>query len=306
MIARLSYRGHQTESPGRNSGHRRVFDSSRTEGASSARANVSPNQARGSLGARRDRIAFANLRTIVQRTTPSFTVEVQRTSRRGTGQTAQTWLAESKPQISESTRLSLLVADAPFRTAPAEEPSQEIAPPHRVGRILPSLIDEDAANWALRDSSASEQEAPSPSPRRQGKPRGDGITAALPQRNSWPATEADALGTDNGAKAPASDDDPSSNQTVAQLHPQPNETRPTVRMKEASRKTGSIDSEHNQVVPSASGQTTMAEMNAKATTLSNIQDGPTPVRKRLIIGRYVVGDEFKPGERWKHLLHRKR
>ena len=175
-----------------------------------------PNQATGSLGARRGRIAFASLRTIVQRTTPSFTVEVRRTSRRGTGKTAQTWLAESKPQISESTRMSLLAADAPFRTAPAEEPSQEIAPPHHVGRILPSLIDEDAANWALRDSSASEQEAPSPSPRRQGKPRHGGVTASVPQRNSQPATEADALAVDNGAKAQASDSDPSPNQTVAQ------------------------------------------------------------------------------------------
>jgi hypothetical protein len=77
-------------------------------------------------------------------------------------------------------------------------------------------------------------------------------------------------------------------------------------MKEASRKAASIDSEHNQVVPSAAGQAIMAEMNAKATSPSNVQDGSTPARKRLIIGRYVVGDEFKPGERWKHLLRWKR
>ena len=94
---------------------------------------------------------------IVRYTTPRFTVEVRRASRHGTGQTAQTWLAELKPQMSESTRVSLRVADTPFRTAPAEEPSQENVPPHRVGRMLPSLIDEDAANWALRDSTASEK-----------------------------------------------------------------------------------------------------------------------------------------------------
>jgi hypothetical protein len=77
-------------------------------------------------------------------------------------------------------------------------------------------------------------------------------------------------------------------------------------MKEASRKAASTDSEDNQVVPSAAAQVTMAEMNAKSTSPSDTQGGPTPARKRLIIGRYVVGDEFKPGERWKHLLHRKR
>jgi len=245
----------------------------------------------------------------VQRTTPSFTVEVRRTSRRGTGKTAQTWLAESKPQISESTRMSLLAADAPFRTAPAEEPSQEIVPPHRVGRILPSLIDEDAANWALRDSSASEQQAPSPSPAAaplQSGPR-HRIRTSKPPNSSQPMAEAGALAAHESAKAHAGDDGAQSDQTAAgQHHPQPDGTTPTVRMKEASRKAASIDSEHNQVVPSAAGQTTMAEMNAQATSPSNTQDGPTPVRKRLIIGRYVVGDEFKPGERWRRLLHRKR
>ena len=137
-------------------------------------------------------------------TTPRFTVEVRRASRHGTGQTAQTWLAESKPQMSESTRVSLRVADTPFRTAPAEEPSQENVPPHRVGRILPSLIDEDAANWALRDSTASEKKRRH---HRLAAAKGlDPVSEHLGRRNSQSMPEAGGLPAGESAKAHASED----------------------------------------------------------------------------------------------------
>ena len=259
--------------------------------------------------ARIGHIADRSSRMIVRYTTPQFTVEVRRASRHGTGQTAQTWLAESKPQMSESTRVSLRVADTPFRTAPAEEPSQENVPPHRVGRILPSLIDEDAANWALRDSTASEKEAPSPPPVATPLPSGPRprIRTSRPPKSSQSMPEAGGLPAGESAKAHASEDGAQPNQTAAtQLHRQRNTTGPKVRKKESSRKTASIFSEQNQVVSVAEGQTSTAEPIAEANSPSNLQEGPRSVRKRLIIGRYVVGDEFRPGERWQRLLRWKR
>jgi hypothetical protein len=205
--------------------------------------------------------------------------------------------------------MSYLGADASFPAKPAEEPGHEIAPPHNVGRILPSLIDEDAANRSLRDGSTSDQEAPSTLPtatRLQGGPR-HRVRTSKPAQSSQRAAEADALAADKGAKADASDDGARPNQTAAaELHHQQNAAGPKVRKKESSRRTASISSEPNQVVSFAEGQVSTAEPNAKANSPSDVQEAPKPVRKRLIMGRYVFGDELKPGERWKHSLRWKR
>jgi hypothetical protein len=205
--------------------------------------------------------------------------------------------------------MSFLAANAPFRAKPAEEPGHEIAPPHSVGRILPSLIDGDTANRSLRDSSTSDQEAPSTLPtatRLQGGPR-HRVRTTKPPRTSQRSAEADAPAADNGAKTHASDDGVQPSQTAtAQLRHQRNATGLKIRTKESARKTASISSEQNQVVSLAEGQLSTAEPNAKANSLSNVQEARKPVRKRRIMGRYVLGDELKPGERWKRSLRWKR
>jgi hypothetical protein len=244
----------------------------------------------------------------VRHTTPSFTVEVRRTSKRATSQKAQAWVTDMKPKISESTRTSYLAANAPFRTKPSQEPGHKTAPPH-TGRILPSLIDESPASLELRDSSSSKQEATSTSPRAtrlQGASR-QAVRTPKPPKNSPYTAEADAKAPDYGAKGQATDNDASTSPIAAALpHPPPNAASPKVRKKENSRKAAPIYSEPDEAVPLSEGQTSTAEPNAKANSPSNVQEDPTPVRKRLITGRYVLGDEFKPGERWKRLLRWKR
>ena len=39
-----------------------------------------------------------------------------------------------------------------------------------------------------------------------------------------------------------------------------------------------------------------------ATPLPSVDESSRQVRKRTIMGRYVFGDELKPGERWKRRL----
>ena len=250
----------------------------------------------------------------MRRNTPSFTVEVRRTSKRATSQEAKAWLSETTPRISESTRLSHLAANAPFRAKPAEELSHEVKPQIGTGRILPSLVDAEPVGQVLQHVLELKQETTSASPmatRQQNKPRHRGVATSAPTQNAQPAIQADTLAADDGAGVQASDDgDPPPDQKVAApLHSQPAAAARKVRVREPSRKAASSDSEHNQVVPLPDGLTTMAELDAKAVSLTNIQATPqesAPVRKRHIIGRYVVGDEFKPGERWKHRLRWKR
>lgn len=246
----------------------------------------------------------------MRRSTPSFTVEVRRTSKRATSQKTLAWLSETTPKMSDSGRLSNLAANAPFRAKPAEELGHEVSPPNGAGRILPGLVDEEPVGRILQDILSSKQDTASTLPtatRPQSKPRHGGAGTSVPARNSQPATEADALAADNGAMAQVGDNGAPPDQAVAaSLHSRPVAAAPKVRRRKASRKAASVVAEHNQVAPLVDSQTSKAELKAKATSPANLQDGPTPVRKRLIIGRHVVGDEFKPGERWKRLLRWKR
>ena len=201
---------------------------------------------------------------------------------------------ETKPQISDTGRLSHLAANAPFGAKTLEELSHQVASPHGTGRILPSLIDEEPAERMPRDSTSSRQKPNSTSPRRQGKPRHGQLKGPLPQRNSQPTADAIALAEKNVAKVQTSDDGAPPNQTVTKLsHFQTHANTPKVQIERAPRKASSIDAGHIHSVPSAAGQTIMAESITKATSRSDRQEPATPVRKHRIRGRNIVGDEFK-------------
>ena len=242
----------------------------------------------------------------MRRSTPSFTVEVRRTSKRAAGPKTQAWLSETTPKISEATHFSQLAASAPFRAKPPEAASHEVLPPSGAGRILPSLIDEDPAGRVLLDIPSSKQKT-APATRQQSKPRHRGVRTSAPVQETQPGTEADAPTAENGAVAQASVNVAPPDQTVAApQHAQPVAAEPKVRVKRASRKATSGASERNQIAPGVAGQTTTRELSAKAASPEDPQDAPTPVRKRHVIGRYAVSEEFKPGERWKRLLRWKR
>jgi len=203
-----------------------------------------------------------------------------------------------------------LAANAPFRAKPAHELDHEAIPPNGTGRILPSLIDEDLVGRILQDVLSSKQDTGSTPPatiRRQSKQRrGDAPTSASP-RKPKPATEAHALAPEVGAMANASDGGARPDRAAAApLYSQPVAAAPKVRVKKVTSKVTSVDPDFNQVISPDDGQTAIAELNVNATSPPDIQDSPTHVRRRPVIGRNVGGDEFKPGERWKRLLRWKR
>jgi hypothetical protein len=53
---------------------------------------------------------------------------------------------------------------------------------------------------------------------------------------------------------------------------------------------------------SAKDQGSIRETDALGALPTAVEDVSRPNRKRTIRGRYVVGDELKPGERWKRRL----
>ena len=239
-------------------------------------------------------------------TPPPFTVEVRRTTRRGTGATAQAWLTEVRPQRSELDRASFLAANAPFRTSAAEEP--QIAPPHRGGRILPSLIDEDARNRPIPDLStldeAGEELTVGTATRAQPAPQRRVRATKSPIDSQRPA---DALAADDSATVRASDDHDRPNQTeAAQLHPSSEVASPKARKRDNSRPAASVSSKQIPFVSVAEDQISSAEQTMKANSPVDMQESPKPARKSRIMGRYVIGDELKPGEQWKRSLRWKR
>jgi len=128
----------------------------------------------------------------------------------------------------------------------------------------------------------------------------------MPSRNSKPTAAADAL-VNKRASLQANDDGAPRQQTTAAQRPNRNAASPKIRMKKKPRKAAPTCVEQNQVAPFfLANQNSTAAMDAMATSPSNVQEGPRQGRKRRIMGRYVVGDELKPGERWKRLLRRLR
>ena len=241
----------------------------------------------------------------MRRSIPSFTVEVRRASKRAASQKTQSWVTEASPQISELARFSHRAANTPFREMPAEVLTIEAVPPQGAGRILPSLIEEEPTERMLRENAEPEQEAALELPRRRGRPRHSAVRISFPPQSSQPTSELDASLADNRSEAQSPDDVAPIKQTViSRPGPRPDPVAPKICRKPASRKAIATASEHKQVVPSVAGQTVAAEMNIRTSSQSNALEGPA--RKRTVVGRQAVGDEFKPGERWKRLLRWKR
>jgi hypothetical protein len=235
----------------------------------------------------------------VRRTPPSFTVEIRRKSRHVTNRSPDASPAQIQPRTPEQRRPSPPDADAALQAKQAQVPRTGVAPSHAKGRILPSLLEEESLNRLLRDSSSSFQEtaptAPTPL-----QPR-DSPTS-MPSRNSKPKAAADAL-ANKRASLQANDDGAPRQQTTAAQHPNRNAASPKTHMKKKPRKAAPTCVEQNQVAPFfLASQNSTAGMDAMATSPSNEQEGPRQGRKRHIMGRYVVGDELKPGERWKRLF----
>jgi hypothetical protein len=130
------------------------------------------------------------------------------------------------------------------------------------GRILPSLVPEESLRRPLRDAAPTPTDPPSRAPKR---PAVRTQTSRLPRNSSF----------SSDANAPLAE-----------------------RLSTRSHRTASVQSDDGAGASPSIATTAPSQVvgDSRGPALS------AKGRKRTIMARYVFGDEFKPGERWKRRL----
>ena len=254
----------------------------------------------------------------MRRAVPSFTVEVLRRPRLATKASQDLQLLETKTQPtafeSESHRLAALTFGAPKTP---NQPSGDGAASYPKPRILPSLVPESPPGGQPQDAFLSTG-APHPTSHAR-KPTSaapiegmDHMPASL--RNLEATSELTAQladkSSDGSARSSASSIDgtaassgvptATANDVVADAGgtaPRPM-AKPRVRVP--------IALGASPVPGAAKDRGLIARTDALDALPTVVDEVSRPKRKRTIMGRYVFGDELKPGERWKRRLSKGR
>jgi hypothetical protein len=231
----------------------------------------------------------------LKRPIPSFTVEVRRRPGRTATPSASFVFSETKAPRSEFDRdtdraLAALFGPKSEVAAPAAVPT-----PFSTGRVLSSLVIDSSLDDGFEDEPSDAAEAPPeseavepPAPRRgRGRPRSkppQGLTPTAEDRPLFAAVE------------PDEDGEASTEQWLWPVSRVVKTASPKTRV----AKTKPAISEDVDIDRSAPA---VAASPAPSPNASEVAAEP---RKRSIMGRYVHGDEPKPGERWKHKFRNKR
>ena len=235
----------------------------------------------------------------MKRIVPSFTVEVRRQTRRGGHASPNASIAEAKPLRTVFDRDALRAAAAVFEPKKLDQPVAEVVqPPSPRGRILPSLIIADLPDRGIRDAAPAAERAPKKG--RTNPPRSRPISA------SPTVEETDmAAATFAAPSAPSKLREETAPSSKPVASPSPARGNAWASTKRAKAKLGATKpaatAGAQMPPPAARRETTVAEDATPSRRL-----GEVPKRKRTIMGRYVFGDELKPGERWKRLLRKTR
>jgi hypothetical protein len=248
----------------------------------------------------------------LRRNIPSFTVEVRRQPRRASNSTANGRLFETAPVRSAFDRDTQRAADAVFESKEPDQPVVDATSAAPKGRILPSLVVDDSANRSFREDSPEDESEQTPGVakrrsarlqkppklpkprRRSGSPTHE--TAPLvdfaASGSVFMAREAEGIFVSPGEPAAASNK-PAGNAAGPGLRKEPKK-----RAKKPTPNGGLAAwlAEPEPLIP----------LDIPRTPPSAAGNDSPKDRKRTIMGRYVVGDEFKPGERWKRLLRKPR
>jgi hypothetical protein len=250
----------------------------------------------------------------LRRAVPSFTVEVRRRPRLATtsSQDAQSSDAKTRPAAFE--RESHRVAAATFGAKTSTQSSGDSAASRPKGRILQSLVPEKAIGGQLQDAQSSAATS-NPMSRAQKPPsvrapKGEDQKSRLPRTVEVTPQLADGSSV---ASVPQSVESPSDETAVSPGMPTATSNRvvghsgdPALRPKPKRRVQIAIALDDSPAAASAKDQRSITRTDSLGTLPIAVDDVSRPNRKRTIVGRYVFGDELKPGERWKRRLYKGR
>jgi hypothetical protein len=255
----------------------------------------------------------------LRRAVPSFTVEVRRRPRLATHSSQDVQSSETKTRPAAFERESRRVGAATFGAAKtSNQPSSDGAASCPKGRILQSLVPEKPPGGQLQDTlpSAATSDPMSPA---QKPPSGralkgkdqtskfprtlealSDLTAHLADRSSVAFIRLSGVSPSDGTAVSAGMPTATSNHMVG------NSGGPVLRPKANRRIQIPIALDESLATASAKDQRTITRTDSLGTLPTAVDLVSRPNRKRTIIGRYVFGDELKPGERWKRRLSKGR
>ena len=224
----------------------------------------------------------------MKRNIPTFTVEVRRQPRRASNPSANGRLFETAPVRTAFDRDAQRAADAVFEAKPPEQPLLDSAPSAPKGRILPSLVVDDASMRSFHeDPEQSDESARGPAKRRSArfqktaKPSKPRRISASPTAETAPLTPPAAAIVVPPREPPA----------ASHKAPKRRVKKPKV-------------AEYDRIAAwLAEPEPTIIAHSPPAAPSAADEVSPK-AHKRTIMGRYVFGDELKPGERWKRLLRK--
>ena len=247
----------------------------------------------------------------MRRVVPSFTVEVRRRPRLATNSRQDLQLSDTKTQPaafqSESHRLAAVTFGA---AKTPSQPSRDGAASYSKGRILQSLVCEKPAAGqpqdALLSAGASNRLSRAQKPQSVRAIKGKDHTSTSP-RNLEASSELTArLAGRSSVECGRPSISPSGGTAVWSGIPTSTANNvaggraPPPKAKRRGRNPIALDA---SLIPvSAKDQGSIARADASAALPTSVNDVSRPNRKRTITGRYVLGDELKPGERWKRRL----
>jgi len=252
---------------------------------------------------------------------PSFTVEVRRRPRLATKASQDLQMSDTKTRPAAFESESHRLAAATFGSARTPNQPSGDAAPYPKRRILQSLVPEKPPGGQLQDASLS---AGASHPTRAQKPTSVGpiegkddtsklsriweasseLTAQLADRSSVGSVRSSASPSDGTA---VSSDMPTATATAtANRVVRKKSGGPSPRAKAKRRVQIPIALDASPFPVSAKDQGSITQTDALGALPTAVDDVSRPNRKRTIMGRYVVGDELKPGERWKRRLSKGR
>jgi hypothetical protein len=248
----------------------------------------------------------------LKRASSSFTVEIRRRQKRAAASTNLGWV-ETRLALSASGGKPLRVSTA-VGTAKVEAPAAEPAAPHLSGRILADLAEielqsnrlaEGLAERGVKDLRRKVAEGRKSKPTavvgqvgpRRGRPKSSANEIASPMDSAPITARTSSAGLLDRATAipPARPPAPSAGTAAGD-----SESATTARVKRPAKPRKSFES--HRALPSLENLQPVIAVVAPSSRSSSASEGLPPVRQRKILGRYVFGDDLKPGERWKRRL----
>jgi hypothetical protein len=252
----------------------------------------------------------------LRRIVPSFTVEVRHRPRLATNSSQGVQSLETTTRPTAFERESHRVAAATFEAKTSTPPSSDGAASYPNRRILESLVPDNPPVGRLQDEALSAATS-NPKSRARKPPlvraRKDKEQTSTAPRNSEASSDLKAQMAERPSVASDQPTGMSTSDSTACSSGIPTANRvvgnsggpaPHPKAKRRVRITNALDARRATV--SAKDQRSITQTDSLGALKTRVDDVSRPNRKRTIMGRYVFGDELKPGERWKRRLSKGR